>query len=146
MTSWLNQNRVLSFLFSFCVLVLLLILFTGYTRTVLQFFTTVKSENGWRTLPGTEVAALLKKKLRNDINLLAYPVLEVDTFICQNNCSGITVNIKTKNMRFSYVFFFCNLGHGVCDQVTRRCNCQTFWMENPISVSNGADYNCGNVS
>lgn len=106
MTSWLNQNRVLSFLFSFCVLVLLLILFTGYTRTVLQFFTTVKSENGWRTLPGTEVAALLKKKLRNDINLLAYPVLEVDTFICQNNCSGITVNIKTKNMRFSYVFFF----------------------------------------
>jgi hypothetical protein len=66
-------------------------LFTiGYTRTVLQFFTTVKSENGWRTLPGTEVAALLKKKLRNDINLLAYPVLEVDTFICQNNCSGIT--------------------------------------------------------
>ncbi|XP_046464140.1 dyslexia-associated protein KIAA0319-like protein [Daphnia pulex] len=93
---------------------------SGYTRTVLQFFTTVKSENGWRTLPGTEVAALLKKKLRNDINLLAYPVLEVDTFICQNNCSG----------------------HGVCDQVTRRCNCQTFWMENPISVSNGADYNC----
>lgn len=43
---------------------------------------------------------------------------------------------------------FCNvfydLGHGVCDQVTRRCNCQTFWMENPFSVSNGADYNCGN--
>jgi hypothetical protein len=106
MTSWLNQNRVLSFLFSFRVLVLSLILFTGYTRTVLQFFTTVKSENGWRTLPGTEVAALLKKKLRNDINLLAYPVLEVDTFICQNNCSGITVNIKTKNMWFSYVFFF----------------------------------------
>lgn len=93
---------------------------SAYTRTVLQFFTTVKSESGWRTLPGTEVAALLKKKLRNDINLLAYPVLEVDTFICQNNCSG----------------------HGVCDQVTRRCNCQTFWMENPFSVSNGADYNC----
>nr|CAG4650724.1 EOG090X00QS [Simocephalus serrulatus] len=93
---------------------------SGYARTVLQFFTTVKSETGWRTLPGTEVAALLKKKLRNDINLLAYPVLEVDTAICQNNCSG----------------------HGVCDQITRRCNCQTFWMENPIAVSNGGDYNC----
>nr|CAG4636763.1 EOG090X00QS [Ceriodaphnia reticulata] len=92
----------------------------GYSHTVLQFFTTVKSESGWRTLPGTQVAALLKKKLRNDINLLAYPVLEVDTAICQNNCSG----------------------HGVCDQITRRCTCQTFWMENPISVSNGADYNC----
>nr|CAH0113256.1 unnamed protein product [Daphnia galeata] len=33
-------------------------------------------------------------------------------------------------------------GHGVCDQFTRQCNCQSFWMENPISVSNGADYNC----
>ena len=42
--------------------------------------------------------------------------------------------------------FLYDLGHGVCDQVTRRCNCHTVWMENPISVSNGADYNCGNVS
>ena len=55
---------------------------------VLEFFTTVKSDSGWHTLPGTQVAALLKRKLRNDINLLAYPVLEVDTAICQNNCSG----------------------------------------------------------
>ncbi len=101
------KSGILSFLFSFCVSVLLLVLFTGYTRTVLQFFTTVKSENGWRTLPGTEVAALLKKKLRNDINLLAYPVLEVDTFICQNNCSGITVNIKLKTDGFR--MFVCFL-------------------------------------
>ena len=75
--------------------------FLGYARTVLQFFTTVKSESGWRTLPGTEVAALLKKKLRNDINLLAYPVLEVDTAICQNNCSGIGICFKC-NVKHSH--------------------------------------------
>ena len=69
-----------------------LILSVGYTRTVLQFFASVKSETGWRTLPGTEVAALLKRKLRNDMNLLAYPVLDVDTSICQNNCSGKSFN------------------------------------------------------
>nr|CAG4648482.1 EOG090X00QS [Polyphemus pediculus] len=91
---------------------------SGYV--FLQFFTTVKSESGWHTLPGREVASLLKRKLRNDINLMAYPVLEVDTSICQNNCSG----------------------HGTCDQVTRHCICQTFWMENPFSVANGEEHNC----
>nr|CAG4643003.1 EOG090X00QS [Ilyocryptus agilis] len=93
---------------------------SGYV--VLQFFTTTKSDSGssWRTLPGTEVASLLKRKLLNDMNLLSYPVLEVDTAICQNNCSG----------------------HGVCDQVTRRCICSSFWMENPIAVSRRGEYNC----
>ena len=58
----------------------------GYV--VLQFFTTVKSDGEWRTLPGTEVVSLLKSKLRNDINLMTYPVVDVDTAICQNHCSG----------------------------------------------------------
>ena len=62
------------------------LLLQGYV--VLQFFTTVKSDSEWRTLPGKEVAALLKRKIHNDINLMAYPVLDVDTVICQNNCSG----------------------------------------------------------
>ena len=88
---------------------------------VLEFFTTVKSDSGWRTLPGAEVVALLKSKLRNDLNLMTYPVVDVDTLICQNKCSG----------------------HGVCDQVTRHCVCQTFWMENFIAVSYGAEHNCG---
>jgi len=87
---------------------------------VLEFFTTVKSDSGWRTLPGAEVVALLKSKLRNDLNLMTYPVVDVDTLICQNKCSG----------------------HGVCDQVTRHCVCQTFWMENFIAVSYGAEHNC----
>nr|CAG4642290.1 EOG090X00QS [Evadne anonyx] len=87
---------------------------------VLQFFTTVKSDSGWRTLPGAEVVTLLKSKLRNDLNLMTYPVIDVDTLICQNQCSG----------------------HGVCDQVTRYCVCETFWMENFIGVSHGAEHNC----
>lgn len=102
MTSWLNPSQVrqvYGFYFYKLKFNVFVLFFPGYTRTVLQFFTTVKSESGWRTLPGTEVAALLKKKLRNDINLLAYPVLEVDTFICQNNCSGFIfhmLNLKKK--------------------------------------------------
>lgn len=55
---------------------------------ILQFFTTVKSDGEWRTLPGAEVVALLKSKLRNDLNLMTYPVIDVDTLICQNPCSG----------------------------------------------------------
>ena len=90
MISWLNLNLVRKgFHLTFSSIASNYHTFyLGFARTVLQFFTTVKSDSGWRTLPGIEVAALLKKKLRNDINLLAYPVLEVDTAICQNNCSG----------------------------------------------------------
>lgn len=91
---------------------------SGYV--VLQFFTTVKSDGEWRTLPGTEVVSLLKSKLRNDINLMTYPVVDVDTAICQNHCSG----------------------HGVCDQATRFCTCESFWMENFLAVSYGGQHNC----
>nr|CAH0104636.1 unnamed protein product [Daphnia galeata] len=50
-----------------------------------------------------------------------------------------SVNI---NINIDDVMIEPKSGHGVCDQFTRQCNCQSFWMENPISVSNGADYNC----
>ena len=94
---------------------------TGFV--VLQFYSTVRSDGDWHTLPGTRVAGLLKRKLHNDPSLLAFPVLSVDTAICQNNCSG----------------------HGSCDAATRRCMCNTFWMENPFTVIAGADNNCGNL-
>nr|CAG4640616.1 EOG090X00QS [Eulimnadia texana] len=35
-----------------------------------------------------------------------------------------------------------NTSHGVCDQPTRRCICDSFWMENLIAVYRGADHNC----
>lgn len=65
------------------------------SHVVLQFFTTVKSDSGWRTLPGPEVVALLKSKLRNDLNLMTYPVVDVDTLICQNQCSGSSKGFLT---------------------------------------------------
>ena len=68
---------------------------TGFV--VIQFLTTTKSDNSkWQTLAGTQVVALLKRKLRNDPDMMVFPVVNVDTAICQNNCSG----------------------HGVCDQVS----------------------------
>jgi len=37
-----------------------------------------------------------------------------------------------------------NLGHGVCDQETRQCLCEAFWMQNLIQKYFGnGDSNCG---
>lgn len=91
---------------------------TGYV--VLQFFTTVKSDSGWVTLPGTEVAALLKRKLLNDANLLAYPVLEVDTAICQNTCSGKIFGHVERWFNLSFLFVIViPLDDQVTESVTR---------------------------
>jgi len=36
------------------------------------------------------------------------------------------------------------LGHGVCDQETRQCLCEAFWMQNLIQKYFGnGDSNCG---
>jgi hypothetical protein len=38
----------------------------------------------------------------------------------------------------------CQTGHGVCDQVTRHCLCEAFWMQNLIVKHFGSgDSNCG---
>ena len=58
---------------------------------------------------GAETKKILKEKLKSSDNqILGYTVLNIDTIICQNNCSG----------------------HGVCDKRTRKCLCDAFWMEN----------------
>jgi len=67
------------------------------------------------------VAELLRRKVRADAGLLVAPVVDVDTAVCQNNCSG----------------------HGVCDRSSRRCVCHTFWMQNGLAVLTGAQPNCG---
>ncbi|XP_071478207.1 dyslexia-associated protein KIAA0319-like protein [Diadema antillarum] len=73
-------------------------------------------------LPGVEVIRRLKSKgIAAQKTLLNYPVLEYDTVVCQNNCSG----------------------HGTCDQYTKRCVCETFWMENFFRVKLGdGEHNC----
>lgn len=59
-------------------------------------------------IPGPVVVSTLKTKLEQDVGLLELSVANIQTEICQNNCSG----------------------HGVCDKVTRLCLCEAFWMQN----------------
>ncbi|XP_008209692.1 dyslexia-associated protein KIAA0319 isoform X1 [Nasonia vitripennis] len=79
-------------------------------RVVLVFY--VEKKGGKSTMPGPEVVNKLKEKLRQDSGILQLSVANVDTAICQNNCSG----------------------HGTCDQETRLCLCEAFWMQNLIQL------------
>ncbi|XP_044740297.1 dyslexia-associated protein KIAA0319-like protein [Chrysoperla carnea] len=61
-----------------------------------------------KVLTAIELERLLKDKLYRDSSLLRLSVASLRTTICQNNCSS----------------------HGVCDEHTRRCLCEAFWMQN----------------
>nr|XP_034182402.1 dyslexia-associated protein KIAA0319 isoform X1 [Osmia lignaria]XP_034182403.1 dyslexia-associated protein KIAA0319 isoform X1 [Osmia lignaria]XP_034182404.1 dyslexia-associated protein KIAA0319 isoform X1 [Osmia lignaria] len=88
-------------------------------RAVLIFY--VEKKGGKTTMPGPEVVKRLKEKLKQDSGLLQLSVANIDTAVCQNNCSG----------------------HGVCDQETRLCMCEAFWMQNLIQKYFGnGDSNC----
>ncbi|XP_071632449.1 dyslexia-associated protein KIAA0319 [Temnothorax longispinosus] len=87
-------------------------------KAVLMFYVKKK---GTTALPGPEVVKRLREKLLQDSGLLQLSVANIDTAICQNNCSG----------------------HGVCDQETRQCLCEAFWMQNLIQKYFGnGDSNC----
>ncbi|XP_076160775.1 dyslexia-associated protein KIAA0319 isoform X2 [Ptiloglossa arizonensis] len=88
-------------------------------RAVLVFY--VEKKGGKMTIPGPDVVKRLKEKLRQDSGLLQLSVANIDTAVCQNSCSG----------------------HGVCDQETRLCMCEAFWMQNLIQKYFGnGDSNC----
>ena len=88
-------------------------------KAVLIFY--VEKKGGKMTMPGPEVVKRLKEKLRQDSGLLQLSVANIDTAVCQNNCSG----------------------HGVCDRETRLCMCEAFWMQNLIQKYFGnGDSNC----
>ena len=55
-------------------------------RVVLVFY--VEKKGNKSTMPGPEVVNKLKRKLRQDSGILQLSVANVDTAICQNNCSG----------------------------------------------------------
>ncbi|XP_050298376.1 dyslexia-associated protein KIAA0319-like protein [Anthonomus grandis grandis] len=59
-----------------------------------------------------EVVQHLRQKLQVDASLLGFSVAKLQTSICQNNCSG----------------------HGVCNEVTRECECEVFWMHDMFKV------------
>lgn len=86
-------------------------------RAVLVFYV----QTATSALPGPQVVRTLKEKLAQDSVLLQLSVANIQTAICQNNCSG----------------------HGVCEQETRLCLCEAFWMQDPIRKHFGdGDSNC----
>lgn len=94
-----------------------------HSHRVILVFTVEKisDEKKSSIISGTTVVSSLKRKLQTDSSLLDFKVLELDTVICQNNCSE----------------------HGNCEQATKRCTCESFWMENFIRVNFGdKESNC----
>ncbi|KAK3919328.1 Dyslexia-associated protein KIAA0319-like protein [Frankliniella fusca] len=77
-------------------------------RAQMLFYVEDKSNKS--IIPGPHVVSTLKTKLEQDVGLLELSVANIQTEICQNNCSG----------------------HGVCDKVSRLCLCEAFWMQNLI--------------
>nr|CAD7429431.1 unnamed protein product [Timema monikensis] len=88
-------------------------------HAVIVFY--VDQKGGKTVLSGPAVVKRLKEKLRQDSGLLELSVANIQTAVCQNNCSG----------------------HGVCDQASRQCLCEAFWMQDLISkYLRDGDSNC----
>ena len=73
-------------------------------------FTVEESQEKEKTkvMPGLKVVQELDSKLKQGEDIFDLKVLEVDTLVCQNDCSG----------------------HGKCQEATRQCICEPFWIEN----------------
>lgn len=76
---------------------------TGTDNAQITFY--VETQDS-KPLPANDVVHHLREKLKVDASLLGFSVVKLQTNICQNNCSG----------------------HGVCDEQSRRCICEAFWM------------------
>ena len=76
-----------------------------------------------KILPGIKAVQELKNKLRGGDDIIGLKIADLDTLICQNDCSG----------------------HGYCKQEIRSCVCEPFWIENFVrrSLMDGKS-NCGN--
>ncbi|XP_043477111.1 dyslexia-associated protein KIAA0319-like protein [Leptopilina heterotoma] len=87
----------------------------------LIIFFYVEKKDGKSTMTGPEVVDKLKEKMRQDSGILQLSVARIETAKCQNNCSG----------------------HGGCDEETRECMCEAFWMQNLIQKYFGnGESNC----
>ena len=75
-------------------------------------FTVEESQENEKTkvMPGLKVVQELDSKLKQGEDIFDLKVLEVDTLVCQNDCSG----------------------HGKCQEATRQCICEPFWIENGV--------------
>lgn len=80
---------------------------TGTERAVIIFY--IEQPDG-KAVPATEAVHHLKQKITLDESILGFSVVNLQTTICQNQCSG----------------------HGVCNEQTRKCLCEAFWMQDLI--------------
>lgn len=76
---------------------------SGTGKSTITFF--VEGSDG-KTVSANTVVRHLRQKLTVDEGILGFMVNKLQTTVCQNNCSG----------------------HGVCNEQTRLCECETFWM------------------
>lgn len=61
-------------------------------------------------MKGIKVVEELNSKIKQGEDILDLKLLELDTLVCQNDCSG----------------------HGKCQESTRECICEPFWIENSV--------------
>lgn len=54
----------------------------------------VEDKGNKSAIPGPIVVSTLKTKLEQDVGLLELSVANIQTEICQNNCSGVYLNFK----------------------------------------------------
>lgn len=67
-------------------------------RAILVFY--VRNKKDKSVIPGPEVVAKLKEKLRQDSGILQLSVANVETVVCQSKCSGTGFFSKRIKNRF----------------------------------------------
>ena len=91
---------------------------TGHV--ILVFYVSKESKQGTEIMNALEVQHILKEKFWRDFSILGSSISEIRTVVCQNDCSG----------------------HGYCNQETRTCVCDTFWMPDIFYYWHVTDSNC----
>ncbi|XP_013408789.1 dyslexia-associated protein KIAA0319-like protein isoform X2 [Lingula anatina] len=89
-------------------------------QVIVTFLVRSEFKDTHLTHAGTKIVKILKQRLKSDADVLEFEVVQLDTLVCQNNCSG----------------------HGRCDSYTKQCVCDAFWMENFFKAALEKDYNC----
>ncbi|WAR17734.1 K319L-like protein [Mya arenaria] len=112
-TTFTQDNKVLAAELEIYDVCFLRVLF--YAMNVLRDTRTYRS--------GVSTLAQLKEKLLSSANVLDFTVANLDTLVCQKNCSN----------------------HGHCDMKTKLCICEPFWTANVILYRLHGESNCGVV-
>lgn len=91
---------------------------TGHV--ILVFYVSRETKQGLEVMNALEVQQILKENFWKDYSILGSSITEIRTVVCQNDCSG----------------------HGICDQETRNCICDTFWMPDIFFYWHVTEANC----